>query len=209
MSSADTQKLSPGPARHTLLEDAQGLLSGTILVSLSVVFLHGAGLFTGQIAGLSLVISYLSGWTFGAVFFLLNLPFYWLAFRRMGLRFTLKTMISVALLSAMTEIWPHLISFATLHPGAAAILAGATAGAGLLALFRHGASLGGVGIVALYLQDKTGFKAGKTQILFDCCVFLFAVFVLPLDKVLWSLLGAMALNVIIMINHRRDRYIAI
>ncbi|QPZ91313.1 YitT family protein [Thioclava electrotropha] len=196
------------PHRHTLPEDTQGLLTGTLLVALSVSLLHGAGLFTGQIAGLSLVLSYVTGWSFGAIFFTLNLPFYWLAFRRMGARFTVKTVLSVALLSGFTEVFPHLLSFAILHPGAAAVLAGVTAGAGLLALFRHGASLGGVGIVALYLQDKTGFKAGRTQILFDCGVFLFALFVLPLDKVLWSLLGAMVLNVIILINHRRDRYIA-
>lgn len=196
------------PTRHSLVEDSQGLLTGTLLVTLSVLLLHGAGLFTGQIAGLSLVLSYVTGWSFGAIFFTLNLPFYWLAFRRMGMHFTIKTVLSVALLSGFTEIFPQLLQFATLHPAASAVLAGVTAGAGLLALFRHGASLGGVGIVALYLQDKTGFKAGRTQILFDCCVFLFALFVLPLDKVLWSLLGAMVLNVIILINHRRDRYIA-
>ncbi len=198
----------PASARHTLIDDMQGVVSGTVLASLSVMFLHGAGLFTGQIAGLSLVISYLSGWSFGAVFFVLNLPFYWLAVKRMGVRFTVRTVISVALLSGMTEIWPHAMSLANLHPAAAAIMAGVTAGAGLLALFRHGASLGGVGIVALYLQDKTGFRAGKTQILFDCCVFIFAMFVLPLDRVLWSLLGAMVVNFVIAMNHRRDWYVA-
>lgn len=198
----------PASARHTLIDDMQGVVSGTVLASLSVMFLHGAGLFTGQIAGLSLVISYLSGWSFGVVFFMLNLPFYWLAVKRMGVRFTVRTVISVALLSGMTEIWPHAMSLANLHPAAAAIMAGVTAGAGLLALFRHGASLGGVGIVALYLQDKTGFRAGKTQILFDCCVFIFAMFVLPLDRVLWSLLGAMVVNFVIAMNHRRDWYVA-
>lgn len=200
---------APSPPRHSPLDDAQGLVAGTMLAALSVVFLHGAGLFTGQIAGLSLVVSYISGWSFGAVFFCLNLPFYWLAFRRMGLKFTLKTFIAIALLSGFSLLAPHLIAFSTLHVAAAAVLAGVISGAGLLMLFRHGASLGGVGIVALYLQDKTGFKAGKTQVIFDCGVFLFAAFVLPFDKVLWSLLGAMVLNAIILINHRRDRYVAL
>jgi len=200
--------ISPKPEHHTPLEDAQGLFSGTLLTALSVTFLHAAGLFTGQIAGLSLVLSYLTGLSFGTLFFCLNLPFYWLAFRRMGVRFTIKTFLAIALLSGFTMVAPKLMDFAALNEGASAVLAGVTAGAGLLALFRHGASLGGVGIVALYLQDKTGFKAGLTQVLFDCCVFLFAAFVLPFDKVLWSLLGAMVLNVIILINHRRDRYIA-
>jgi len=199
---------SPAPDRHTPLEDAQGLISGTLMTALSVSFLHAAGLFTGQIAGLALVLGYITGIGFGTLFFCLNLPFYWLAFRRMGTKFTLKTFAAIALMSGFTAIAPQMLEFGHLNVAAAAVLAGVTAGSGLLALFRHGASLGGVGIVALYLQDRTGFKAGLTQVLFDCGVFLFAAFVLPFDKVLWSLLGAMVLNVVILINHRRDRYIA-
>ncbi len=49
------------PTRHSLVEDSQVLLTGTLLVTLSVLLLHGAGLFTGQIAGLSLVLSYVTG----------------------------------------------------------------------------------------------------------------------------------------------------
>ncbi|KGB82536.1 MAG: YitT family protein [Pseudomonadota bacterium] len=193
---------------HTPLEDAQGLLVGTALVALSVHLLHGASLITGQIAGLSLLLSYVSGWSFGAFFFALNLPFYWLALRRMGGAFTLKTFCAVGLMSLFTELLPRLITFERLDPAAAAVMAGVTAGAGLLALFRHGASLGGVGIVGLYLQDKTGFKAGWTQLIFDACVFILALFLFPIATVLYSLLGAVVLNIIIATNHRRDRYIA-
>ena len=35
-----------------------------------------------------------------------------------------------------------------------------------------------------------------------------AFLVLPIDVVIWSLLGAVILNMIITINHRRDRYVA-
>jgi uncharacterized membrane-anchored protein YitT (DUF2179 family) len=78
----------------------------------------------------------------------------------------------------------------------------------LLALFRHGASLGGVGIMALYLQDRTGFKAGWTQMIFDACVFALALALRDWRTVAWSALGALVLNMVIAINHRRDRYVA-
>ncbi len=110
---------------HTPLEDAQGLLVGTALVALSVHLLHGASLITGQIAGLSLLLSYVSGWSFGAFFFALNLPFYWLALRRMGGAFTLKTFCAVGLMSLFTELLPRLITFERLDPAAAAVMAGA------------------------------------------------------------------------------------
>ena len=81
-------------------------------------------------------------------------------------------------------------------------------GAGLLAIFRHRASLGGVGVVALYLQDRTGFRAGWTQLLVDLVVFALAWLTLPAAAVLYSLAGALVLNLVIAINHRRDRYVA-
>ena len=73
---------------------------------------------------------------------------------------------------------------------------------------RHGASLGGVGVVALWLQDRTGFKAGWTQLLFDLVVFSLALMLRDLTTVAWSFLGAVVVNLIIALNHRRDRYIA-
>lgn len=42
---------------------------------------------------------------------------------------------------------------------------------------------------------------------FDAALFAFAFLVLPWDRVLWSALGAAVLNLVIAINHRRDRYI--
>lgn len=196
------------PQQHTLLEDIQGLLVGTLMVALSVTLLKSAGLVTGQIAGLSLVTAYATGVGFGPIFFLLNLPFYWLGYRRIGLAFVVKTFAAVALLSVFSEAMPHVLTIGSVQPLAAAVLAGVSAGAGLLALFRHGASLGGVGILALWLQDAKGIKAGWVQFAFDAMVFALAFFTLPLPTVIHSLIGAAILNVIITTNHRRDRYIA-
>lgn len=194
-------------ARHTRFEDAQGLLTGTLLCAFGLVILTSAGLVTGQTAGLAVLISYATGWSFGAVFFAINLPFYALAFARMGLRFTLKTFAAVALLSALAALLPGLVQVNALHPAVAAVLFGVVTGAGLLAIFRHGASLGGVGIVALYAQEKLGLQAGWVQLGFDALLFAAAFAVLSPDLVLWSLLGAVVVNAILGINHRRDRYI--
>lgn len=199
---------SPPADRHSPLEDAAALLIGTALVAVSVMLLRSGALITGQIAGLSLLVSYPSGIPFGAVFFALNLPFYWLAYRRMGTYFTLKTFAAVALLSLFTEVIPQVVTISTTQPLTAALLAGVTGGAGLLALFRHGATLGGVGIVGMYLQDTRGIKAGWVQLGFDVCVFALAFALFPALTVLYSLAGAAVLNVMIAMNHRRDRYIA-
>lgn len=196
------------PLDHSLTEDALAFIVGTALCAFSVVVLTHLGLITGQTAGLGVLLSYVTGWSFGAVFFLINLPFYIFAWVRMGARFTIKSFIAVALVSGMTLLMEDRIRFEVLDPLLGALLAGATAGMGLIVLFRHGGSLGGVGVVALWAQERLGVQAGWVQLGFDVALFAVAIFVLG-DAWLvgLSLAGAVVVNLIIGVNHRRDRYI--
>ncbi|TNC67559.1 YitT family protein [Rubellimicrobium roseum] len=195
-------------APHNLLDDAQGLVFGTVMAAVGVTILTHLGLITGQTAGLAVLLSYMMGLPFGAVFFALNLPFFWLGWQRMGPAFTAKTFLAVALVSGLSVVVPGWMGFAQLNPVFGAVLTGLCSGAGLLALFRHGASLGGVGIVAVMIQDRTGFRAGWTQLGFDALLFAAAFLVLDPATVILSALGAGVLNLVIAINHRRDRYVA-
>jgi uncharacterized membrane-anchored protein YitT (DUF2179 family) len=54
-------------------------------------------------------------------------------------------------------------------------------GIGFVVLFRHKASLGGVNILALYLQDKSGIRAGKFQMVVDACIVTASLFLEPAD----------------------------
>ena len=193
---------------HSLLDDIQGISLGVFLAGIGLHLLTSVGLITGQTAGIAVIISYLSGYSFGLVFFLVNIPFYALAWRRLGTAFTVKSLMSVSLLSILTEVIPSGMVFSYLNPLLGAVTFGALTGLGLLALFRHNGSLGGLGVVALLIQDTTGFRAGWVQLIFDAGLFGLAFFLFDTQIVLYSLLGAVVLNLIIAINHRRDRYIA-
>lgn len=194
--------------RHTAFEDAQALVTGTLFIALGVALFKHAGLLTGGTAGLAFLLHYATGWSFGAVFFVLNLPFYWLAWRRMGAAFTVKTFVAVALLSVFTELQPWVIGFQALTPAYAAVMGGLLMGAGFLMLFRHRASLGGVGILALYLQDSRGWRAGKVQMAIDCAIVAAAFAIVNPQQVVYSVVGAVALNLILAINHKPGRYVA-
>ncbi len=209
-SSTPASKDAPAPlAPHTPLEDVQGILTGTLFVALSLVFFRGSGLLPGGIAGLSFLWHYASGWSLGAAVFALSLPFYVFAYRAMGRAFTVKTFCAVAILAAYTEVLPLLISFSTLNAVFSAIMGGLLAGSGILMLIRHGASLGGLGVLAIYLQQRKGWRAGTVQMLCDVAILALALFVVPPEKVLLSILAAVALNLVIAINHRPDRYFGI
>ncbi|MDQ1847954.1 YitT family protein [Gemmobacter fulvus] len=194
--------------RHSLIEDAQGLAFGATMAAFGIVILTHLGLVTGQTAGLAVLISYATGWAFGPVFFVVNIPFYLIGWLRIGGMFTLKTFAAVAALSGLTMVMPGWVSFATLNPVFGAVLFGFLSGAALLALFRHGASLGGVGIVALMVQDRFGIRAGWVQLGFDAVLFAVALSLRDVQTVAISFLGAVVVNLVIAINHRRDRYVA-
>jgi uncharacterized membrane-anchored protein YitT (DUF2179 family) len=197
------------PQTHTLLEDAQGLLFGSAMAALGIAILTHLGLVTGQTAGLAILISYTTGVSFGLVFFVINLPFYWFGYRRFGGAFTLKTGLAVGLLSGFSLLAPDWLRFDHLDPVVGAVMFGLVSGSGLLALFRHGASLGGVGIMALWLQDRFGLRAGWMQLGFDAVLFALALWLLgDIWLIAVSALGALLVNLTIAINHRRDRYIA-
>ena len=198
---------APPQNAHSAVDDAQGLAYGSFMAALSVVVLTHLGFVTGQTSGAALLISYATGWGWGPVFFIINIPFYWVGYKRFGKAFVAKSLFAVTLTSALAAILPNYIKFSELNPALGAVMIGAFTGSALIALFRHGASLGGIGIVGLYIQDATGFRAGWVQLIFDAFIFAIALFMLDPWAVAWSFLGALVANLTIAINHRRDRYV--
>lgn len=199
---------TPPDLRHGHLEDLQALLTGTTFVALGVLMFKQLGLLTGGTAGVAFWLHYATGWNFGLVFFTLNLPFYALAWRRMGRTFTLKTFAAVALLAALTNLLPGWLGFDHLHPVATALIGGVLMGTGMLILFRHQASLGGFNVLVLYLQETRGWRAGRIQMALDCTIVLLAFAVTDWQHVLLSVLGAVVLNQTLATNHRTGRYVA-
>ena len=193
--------------KHSLFDDIQGLTFGVLVSAVGLVFLTQLGFLTGQTAGLALLISYSTGYDFGLVFFLVNLPFYWFTYQRLGWRFTVKSALCVAALSGLMQVLPPLITFESLNPFIGTLAFGALTGMGLLAIIRHEGSLGGAGALALTIQESTGFRAGYLQQLFDLAIFGTALVLFPLNVIGWSIFGSFILNSVIAINHRKDRYV--
>lgn len=212
--SSPSHALSTAPkaapiSRHRPHEDLQALLTGTLFVGLGVVLFGHVGLLSGGTAGLAFLLHYATGVSFSVWFFLINLPFYWLAWRRMGAPFALKTFAAVGLLSLWAFLIPRWISIGALAPGFAAVAGGLLVGAGMLMLFRHRASLGGFNVLVLYLQERFGWRAGHIQMALDCAIVLTAFALREPVQIAWSVLGAVVLNMTLAINHRPGRYMAV
>ena len=192
--------------RHKLYEDVLAMLLGTLFVALGVVIYAEAMLLVGGAAGVALLLQYVTGAQFWLVFFLVNLPFYLLAVKRMGWLFTLRTFVAVSLVSLFSRLTASWVDFSYLDPAYAAVMGGGLSGMGLLMLFRHRTGLGGLNILALYLQETWGIRAGYFQLAVDLAILAAAFFVLPTDHLLLSVLGMAIVNMILAINHKPGRY---
>ncbi|MGX5734601.1 YitT family protein [Bosea thiooxidans] len=200
---------APTPHKHRLYEDLLALPLGTLMISIGIVLFAKATVLTGGVAGLALLLQFATSADFSILFFVINLPFYWLAVIRMGWAFTLRTVAAVALISLFVWATPAWLRIETIAPLYAACAGGAAMGLGLLALARHRTAIGGVNILALYLQERHGVRAGWVQLGIDAAIFAAALFVLPLDKVAMSLVGTVVINAILAMNHKPGRYMAI
>ena len=201
--------LNTSATRHTPVEDVQGIFSGSLVAALGLYVLASAGLLTGSTAGIAFLLHYALDVNFGLAFFVLNLPFFYLSLTRLGMAFTVKTFIAIAITSALTSVQGQVLEIASIHPAWAALLGGLLLGYGVLALYRHRASLGGVGILGIYMQERFGIRAGLVQLGIDLCVLAAAFFITAPPVVFYSVIGAVVLNLFLTVNHRADRYIAL
>lgn len=196
----------PIAEKHALWEDIFALPSGAFLMSFGIFLLGEIGGVAGGLAGVAILGGYWTGAAFGLLYFLVNIPFYWLAARRMGWRFTVKTLVVVSLVSAFTAMHGLYLDVSDITPLYGAIFAGLAIGVGMIMIFRHGASAGGFGILAAYLQERRSWRAGFVQGALDVVVVGASLALVPVDILAYSVLGAVLLNLVLAINHRPGRY---
>ena len=191
---------------HSIRENLLALTLGSALVSLGVIVFSKVGLLTGGTAGLAIFLTKVSDYSFGQIFFVLNLPFYILSITRMGWRFSINTFIAVTIVSFAVDHLHHVIEISRIDPMYASLLGGGLIGMGMLVIFRHKMSLGGFNILALFLQERFGIRAGKVQMALDCSIVAMSLFVVDIYLITLSILGAVTINLILAMNHKPGRY---
>jgi len=180
--------------RHTTLDDTYGLFTGVVLSAVGIAVLAKGGVITGESSGMALLISYVTPWTPAQLLPVVNLPFILFGLFTMGRAFAAKTLavslsLSVAVHIATEMLLPHV------DPAFAWIAGGTLLGIGILCFARHNASIGGTGVVTLWMQKRYGINAGKAQMVFDACLFVVAAFIQPWEQLAWSLCAVCEIHV--------------
>ncbi len=195
------------PVPHSAGEDALAILTAAAFVSLGTGLLQHLGLLSGGTAGIALLLARVTPFTFGQIFLAVNVPFFWLGVRQMGWRFTGKTFLSIALVSVATDQLHRVFRFGDVQPAYGALMGGLLVGMGLLVLFRHQACLGGLNILSIWLQRRHAIRAGTFQMAVDSLIVAASFLVVAPGILALSVLGAVAMNLVLAVNHRPGRYL--
>ena len=198
----------PPSAAHTLIEDVYGIGIGCLLVALGLHLLHMAGLITGGIAGLALLASYFVPFSPGTLFALFNLPIFLIFWRMLGTAYIARTTIATLAIMVLVEVVAAQMTITAVSAPMAALVGGTVTGMGVLAVTRHATGVGGLAVVARWLNRHKGWNFGAICMITDMSIVLLAFAMLGWQRGLWSFLSAFATNAVVLVWHRPDRYIA-
>ncbi|MBU2880640.1 YitT family protein [Psychrosphaera sp. B3R10] len=179
------------------------IVEGCFLVALGLFFLQSSHMIVGGTAGLAALATKSWGLSMGLWFFIVNAPFFVIAYRQMGKTFTLKSVFGIVLVSILADTMQLLISLNSIPMWLASFIGGGLIGVGLLLIFKNNASLGGVNILALFIEKKYGIHSGKVILSIDLLVVLLALTSYTVEQLLYSTLGFFVLTSVLGRYHKK------
>lgn len=188
----------PGIQRQmtTVAAEARTIaLNLSLICAGSIVFVYGmnaimipAKLFSGGLAGLTILIKYQFAWiNVGAVYLLLNIPLIILGWVSVSRRFIAYTIFGIAFFSLSAALIqpPAIVLHDTLL---AALLAGVICGVGSGLILRSLGSAGGMDILAVTLNKRFGLRVGTISFATNTLVIIAGICFHELDLALYSLI---------------------
>jgi uncharacterized membrane-anchored protein YitT (DUF2179 family) len=159
---------------YTKLQKSIFVLIGLFLTAGGIKLLTVHSLTFGGTAGIATLGSFMSNWSWGILFLTVNLPFFILSIKKLGWPFSLNTFLCIILISAISDLMDF-VSFPLFDPILASIIAGIFIGTGVSFVLNSGASLGGIHILALYLEHKSDINRGVSLFVTDFIIVSSAV----------------------------------
>lgn len=175
-----------------------GILEGSFLMALGILFLQSTHVAVGGITGVALIGDWLTDrFTFGQVFLAINLPFYLLAWHEKGWTFTVRTAIAVTLIGMLTDVLAQNIDLQLDAPILGALGGGALMAFGIVTLFQHNASTGGFTVLVLWLERRWQLNRGIALLAIDALTISCALWLFGSELWLSSLLVTVVMGSII------------
>ncbi|MBE6041595.1 MAG: YitT family protein [Clostridiales bacterium] len=134
----------------------------------------------------------------GVIYFLINLPFFLMAYRVMGRKFCITTLISIGMASLFLVLIPVPSTPIVSDKILASLVGGLGSGFGAGLVLRAGSSQGGQDLVGVCLaKTHPDFKVGVIGIIISVCIYTICLFMYDVETVLYSIIFAVATGVLI------------
>lgn len=187
-------------SRKKILVKLCPLIIGSFLFSAAVnLFIVPSNLYNGGFLGMCQVIRYVLSYyghinfedfdISGLLYFLMNIPIFYLAYTRLGANFFMKTIISVVFNTLFLSIirTPKVPLVNDIL--SACIIGGIIAGFGTGVTLRAGGSGGGLDIIGVYYAKKyPDFSVGKISIVFNLFVYGTCAILFNIPTVIYSII---------------------
>ena len=154
-------------------------------------FLIPNGFIDGGVMGISLLTnSQQDAIPLSGLIIVFNLPFIFLAYKQLGKKFALKSIIAITLLAIAVALIPYPVI--TKDKILIAVFGGFFLGAGIGLTIRGGGVIDGTEVLAIYLSRRKSLSVGDFILLFNILIFAVAAYLLSYEIALYSILTYLA-----------------
>lgn len=166
-----------------------GLTIGAIIYSAGLgLFLVPNHIIDGGVTGISLLVQALTGIPFSVLIIVLNLPFFYLGYKRLGAGLAVSATYAIVVLSVFSSYF-ETMQPATTDPFLSTIFGGIIIGIGVGIVIKSGGSTDGTEIVAIYMDNKSSFSVGEIVMFFNFFILGAAGFVFSWNSAMYSLIA--------------------
>jgi uncharacterized membrane-anchored protein YitT (DUF2179 family) len=177
----------------------RGVLVDSLLIILGILsagmglkgFLLPSHFIDGGVTGISILVADATGLPLSVLIFIINVPFLFLGYRKLGVTFALKGAAAIGGLSLVLAF----MHFPDVTPDKllTAVFGGVFIGAGIGMAIRGGAVLDGTEIAALLVSKKTQVvRVSDVILILNVVIFGAAIIQLGVEKALYSILTYLA-----------------
>lgn len=170
--------------RQQLLRETKDYLLialGMIMYAVGwTVFLLPNNLPSGAVPGIASVVYWATGFPVQYTYLLINFALLLLALKILGLKFCLKTIFAVGVLTFVTPVFQHFIKDSLINdqPFMACVLGASFCGGGIGVAFSANGSTGGTDIIAAIINKYRDITLGKVILMCDIVIITSSYFVL-------------------------------
>jgi uncharacterized membrane-anchored protein YitT (DUF2179 family) len=172
----------------TVLWNLLLIFAGSVICAIAIKgILVPKQFLAGGVTGLALLIHYVfASLPIGFLYFLLNIPLFVIGWMFVGKRFFWYSLAGMIIFSAVI-FWPYPV-FPVEDMILNALAAGIITGIGSGMILRSLGSAGGLDILSVILFKRFSIRPGTTVMTFHAIMLLLALFRLPLERVLYTLI---------------------